>query len=184
LINSAYRIQDYQVVGGPEWTRTQGFDIEAIVEATPPPSPPQMLLRIQTLLADRFKLVMHAETRELPIYTLVKSRSDGQLGPNIRPTACKPPEPNAPGGGGPAVGGPSVCGNWGGAGLMMVGGNTMNGLANQLGRLGPIGRPVVNETNLTGGFDWELKWTPDPALGSSAQPTPCRSSRRCRSSSE
>jgi len=168
LINSAYRIQDYQIIGGPEWARTQGFDIEAIVEATPAPSPPQMLLRIQTLLADRFKLVMHAETRELPVYKLVKSRSGGQLGPNIRPTACKPPEPSAAGGGGPAVGGPSVCGNWGGAGLMMVGGNTMNGLANQLGRLAPIGRPVINETNLTGGFDWELKWTPDPAPGSSA----------------
>ena len=50
----------------------------------------------------------------------------------------------------------------------MVGGNTMNGLANQLGRLAPIGRPVINETNLTGGFDWELKWTPDQAPGSSA----------------
>lgn len=171
LINSSYGIQDYQIIGGPDWLRTERFDIEAIVEERPLPPLPQFLLRIRTLLADRFKLVMHAETRELPIYRLVRARADGQLGPKMHPTTCKPPDstnPNSAANTG--VGGGEICGNRVGAFSMRIGGNTMNGFANQLGRLPAIGRPVVNATNLTGAFDWELMWTPDPPAGGGATP--------------
>src|SRR4026209_539917 len=54
LISSSYGVQDYQLIGGPAWLRTDGFDIDARVEATTLPPAPQMLLRIRTLLADRF----------------------------------------------------------------------------------------------------------------------------------
>ncbi len=166
LINSSYGIQDYQIIGGPDWLRTERFDIDAIVEVTPLPTLPQFLLRIRTLLADRFKLVMHAETRELPIYRLVRAHADGRLGPKIRPTACKPPDPTIPNSAAnTGVGGSGACGNRVGAFGMAIGGNTMNGFANQLGRLPVVGRPVVNATNLTGSFDWELTWAPDPSAG-------------------
>src|SRR5262245_17963597 len=56
LISSSYGVQDYQIIGGPGWLRTDGFDIDARVDTTPPPPPPQMLLMIRTLLADRFSL--------------------------------------------------------------------------------------------------------------------------------
>jgi len=56
-------VQDYQIIGGPGWLRSDGFDIDALTEATPTPPPPQFLLMIRTLLADRFSLVMHNEQR-------------------------------------------------------------------------------------------------------------------------
>jgi bla regulator protein blaR1 len=162
LINSSYRIQDYQIIGGPDWLRTERYDVDAIVEARPLPPLPEFLARIRTLLADRFRLVMHAETRELPIYRLVRARADGRLGPKIRPTTCKPPDPTNPNSAAnTGVGGGGTCGNRVGRFSMTIGGNTMAGFANQLGRLAVIGRPVVNATNLTDTFDWELTWT-DP----------------------
>ena len=164
LINSCYGIQDYQIIGGPDWLRTERFDIEAIVEVRPLPPLPQFLLRIRTLLADRFKLVMHAERRELPVYRLVRARDDGRLGPKIRPTACRPPDPtNLNSAANTGVGDSGTCGNRIGPFSMTIGGNTMTGFANQLGRLPVVGRPVVNATNLTDSFDWELTWAPDPS---------------------
>src|SRR5262245_32546206 len=148
LLFSAYQVQDYQVIGGPEWLSTDRFDVEATAEGAPPA--PQMLLMVRTLLADRFKLVMHTETRDMSIYRLVMASGDGHLGPQLRPTACKPANTS----GTTVVGGPGVCGNWGSAESIIVGGNTMKGLANQLGRRPVIGRPVIDRTNLTGVFDW------------------------------
>jgi uncharacterized protein (TIGR03435 family) len=162
LISSSYGVQDYQIIGGPGWLRTDGFDIDALAEATPPPPPPEMLLRIRTLLADRFNLVMHNEQREFPIYQLVMSRGDGLLGPNIRRGECVPRSPGV----GPLPDDPrSFCGTNVGGGTMVVRGGTMNLLAQQLGRYAGVGRPVVNQTNLTGQFEWELKWTPDSPDG-------------------
>ena len=164
LISSSYGVQDYLIIGGPNWLRTDGFDIDARVEATPPPPAPQMLLRIRTLLADRFTLVMHNEQREVPIYRLVLARGDGQLGPNIRRGQCVP---RPPGGGPVADERQFFCGTSVGAGTMAVRGGTMRLLAQQLGRYATIGRPVFDATNLTEQFEWELKWTPD-SLGGNA----------------
>ena len=162
LISSSYRVQDYLIIGGPAWLRTDGFDIDAVVEATPPPPPPQMLLMIRTLLADRFRLVMHNERREFPIYKLVMARDDHRLGPNIRPADCV----LHPLGGGPPPEGRQVfCGTNVGVGSMLVRGGTMALLAQQLGRYAGAGRPVVDATNLVGEFEWELKWTPESPDG-------------------
>jgi uncharacterized protein (TIGR03435 family) len=64
LLRIAYRIQPYQLVGAPAWISTKRYDITAIVEDNPAP-PQQALLRV--LLKDRFKLVVHNETRDLPV---------------------------------------------------------------------------------------------------------------------
>jgi len=160
LISSSYGVQDYQIIGGPAWLRTDGFDIDARVEATTLPPAPQMLLRIRTLLADRFNLVMHNEQREVPTYRLVLARADGQLGPNIRRGQCVP----RPGGPAPDER-QAFCGTSVGAGTMFVRGGTMRLMAQQLGRYASVGRPVFDATNLTEQFEWELKWTPDSPDG-------------------
>jgi uncharacterized protein (TIGR03435 family) len=162
LISSSYGVQDYLIIGGPGWLRTDGFDIDARTEATPPPPAPQFLLMIRTLLADRFKLVMHNEQREFPIYKLVMARADGRLGPNIRQGECVP---RPRGGGALPDERQFFCGTSVGVGTMFVRGGTMNLLAQQLGRYAGIGRPVINEANLTGQFEWELKWTADSPDG-------------------
>src|SRR5688572_513162 len=93
LITFAYQIRSFQLEGGPEWIASDRFDILARSEREVPATgaffngqePLRMMLR--TLLADRFKLVMHKETKEMPIFELVLARPDGKLGPQLRPAA-------------------------------------------------------------------------------------------------
>ena len=83
----AYNLQDFQIIGGPAWQTVDKFDITAKAE-NPNTTFPQMRPMLQALLADRFKLKAHIETREMPIYALVLSRSDGKLGSNITPSTA------------------------------------------------------------------------------------------------
>src|SRR5262249_6713140 len=110
------------------------------------------------LLADRFKLVMHRETRDLPIYRLVKARSDGHLGPQLTPATCTaPPRPDV------APGKEGTCGGW----VNLATGATlqtrarMTALANMLARITTIGRRVIARTVLVDEYASELKWPPE-----------------------
>ena len=73
LINGAYVLEDYQVSGGPSWITSARFDVEA--KATAAANRDQLLLMLRALLADRFKLAVHRETKELPIYALVVAKN-------------------------------------------------------------------------------------------------------------
>jgi len=79
LITFAYQLQSSQLVGGPCWIADDRFDIVAKMEGDPPPTipgsgPDPMMLAMRTLLAERFKLVVHKETRELDVYALVLAK--------------------------------------------------------------------------------------------------------------
>lgn len=78
IIRNAYSVQNHQIVGGPDWVSTVRWDITAKAPEDAPPQ--QLLLMLRTLLADRFKLVIRNETREMPIYALTLARADGRLG--------------------------------------------------------------------------------------------------------
>src|SRR5579872_3867094 len=80
LLRIAYRIQPYQLVGGPAWISTRRYDIA--VKAEDQPAPSQQVL-LQAMLKDRFQLAVHNETRDLPVFALVVARSDGKLGPQL-----------------------------------------------------------------------------------------------------
>jgi uncharacterized protein (TIGR03435 family) len=81
LIFQAYRVSSYQMVGGPSWIDSERFDI--VAKAPAGSTPDQTTLMIRGLLADRFKLKVHSETRETQIYALMLARSDGKLGPKL-----------------------------------------------------------------------------------------------------
>src|SRR5580704_3028348 len=74
LIVIAYRIQPFQISGGPSWLDSAHYDIMAKPEAKPKQA--EIPLMLQALLADRFQLALHREKRELPIYALVVARKD------------------------------------------------------------------------------------------------------------
>jgi uncharacterized protein (TIGR03435 family) len=84
LIVQAYRVSGYQLVGGPGWIDSERFDI--VAKGPEGSRPDQTPLMLRGLLADRFKLKVHGETRDTPIYALVLARSDGKLGPKLSKT--------------------------------------------------------------------------------------------------
>src|SRR5438034_9644902 len=93
LIAIAYqppRLLPSQIIGGPDWTHTDGYDIVAKVgDNLAGGTPAEQIARrgalLQSLLEDRFKLKVHRETRHLPRFALVLARKDGALGSRIRP---------------------------------------------------------------------------------------------------
>ena len=152
VIGLAYRpVQEF--IGGPDWINTDRFDIEGRVEGTP--NQGQMLEMLRWLLAERFKLAVHRETRQMPAYALTLARGDGRLGAELRAVPpCTPPpaSPDSPARqcGGFAVGGGSLKGT----------GVTMTQLAAELPSA-TEGHYVVDRTGLSGSFDVNLTWTTD-----------------------
>jgi uncharacterized protein (TIGR03435 family) len=182
LLTFAYVIQSYQLVGLPEWARNERFDITAKLGSDPapvtPPAPDHMMLAMRTLLADRFKLKIHKETREMDIYALVMDRPGGKPGPMLKAStdecAARPggprPEPGAQQQGPPrrADGSPIFCGFQQAPGVMRFNGFALSMFAQ--GISGRVGRQVVDRTGLTGEWSFELKYSLPPAPG--AEPAP------------
>ena len=83
LVMTAYNRQPFEIVGGPAWWNQNKYDITAKAEDGTAKLD-DMRLMIRGLLADRFKLKAHTETREVPTYALVLARGDGKLGPKMK----------------------------------------------------------------------------------------------------
>jgi uncharacterized protein (TIGR03435 family) len=167
LIQRAYSVQGFQVVGGPAWINTDGYDIDAKPESNTDQK--RMWLMLQTLLADRFKLSMHHETRNLPVYDLQAVKG----GPKLQAPqggACSEvltgvPEPGQQRPAPPC--GPGLIGA--GTGLTMEGISvSMPAVAKMLSTL--MGREVVDKTGFTGRFALHLEFAMDDALAGLPNP--------------
>jgi uncharacterized protein (TIGR03435 family) len=162
LIQRAYGVQAYQIAGGPPWIKTDGYNIEAKPAANTDQK--QMWLMLQALLADRFKLKLHRETRELPVYDLTATKGGPRLpkpasGPCTEVFTGPPPKPGEPRPAPPC--GPGIQAS--GTGLSMRGLNLSTAkFADFLGTL--IGRAVVDKTGFTGKFDLRLDFALDDAI--------------------
>jgi uncharacterized protein (TIGR03435 family) len=156
---STYQLRRFEVEGIPRAMENTRFDVDAVPQGTPGVAEQRQLL--QRLLAERFKLALHQETRELPIYTLVKARADGRLGERLKPSAVDcatvragaPPPPAVPGQ-------PPSCMMVFGQGRLISYGMTITQLA-ELGLSRAVLRPVVDRTGLKGSYTWALEWAPD-----------------------
>jgi uncharacterized protein (TIGR03435 family) len=166
MIRNFYRIQTFQMIGGPDWVDTDRWDVVAKAEGDPPPE--RMLEMVKTLVTERFTLVMHHEMRELPIYALVVASSDGHFGPQLHrsTTDCAAifAAARARGGAPPVAprGGP-LCGTNMTTGRMATSSTTMTDFARNLSLV--AGRSIVDKTGLTGTFDLELTWAPEVPAG-------------------
>src|SRR6185436_18175960 len=79
LLQQAYRVREFQIIGGPAWIASDRFDIEAKPESGTPMTPGLIPLMLQSLLEDRFHLKTHKESKELPIYELVLGKDGSKL---------------------------------------------------------------------------------------------------------
>jgi uncharacterized protein (TIGR03435 family) len=166
LIKTAYGVHDSQIANGPSWIDSDRWDINAKAEGYKDLMTfrDQSRLMVRPLLADRFKLVLHHEQRELPVYALILAKAN-EFGPRFRRNDGRdcdkpmPPLPVVEGAAEPAF--PLPCGGDGfnprhlGARAM-----TLNYMLIGLGRTS-IDRVVVDHTGLTGTFDWEVQWVPE-----------------------
>jgi uncharacterized protein (TIGR03435 family) len=153
-----------QVVGGPAWINSPGYDIEAKPEGSADQK--HTWLMLQTLLADRFKLALHRETRELPVYALTAVKNGPKL-PAAKEAGCV----SFPPGTSPRyVPGKVDCGYVSGpfsgyeAGLLHIKGSKVH-MADLIRELASVlDRPVLDKTGFSGEFDLDLSFTPDEAL--------------------
>jgi uncharacterized protein (TIGR03435 family) len=156
-------LADFQVVGGPDWASSDHFDVAATVEGSQDSSgpAPEMLTRLRSLLADRFGLVAHRETRTLPVYALRLDRSDRKLGRELRLSGldCGARQNS----GDVPAGDPPPCGAMLAPGLLASGGMTMEQFATALSRF--VNRVVVDQTRLKGYYEAQLEFTPDRVGG-------------------
>ena len=160
LIIFAYRLRQFQLASGPGWLTSERWDILARSPEGVKPDNPAMT---RALLRDRFKLLVHTETREEQIYALVAARQDGRLGPNMKPSTldCTPVQPGAP----------TKCGM--NASVVATGGKltgTGQSLEQMVAALGNFGlnRQVLNRSGIKGTFDFELQWTTETVAGSNS----------------
>jgi uncharacterized protein (TIGR03435 family) len=142
ILEFAYGVRDFQVSAAPEWLKRESFDIDARAEH--PSTEGQIKQMVQALLEERFKLKLHRETKEIPVYALVVGKeganlAEGQVLSPYRPFGdiINPP------------------------GKVTAHGATMAYFVQILTE--NLDRPVVDQTKLTGHYNFELTYN-DPLL--------------------
>jgi uncharacterized protein (TIGR03435 family) len=166
LLARAYEMKDYQITG-PDWLDSGGYDVTAkLPEGVSQDQVPAML---QALLADRFQIKLHKETKTLPVYALTIAKGGPKLkeaDPAVVAAAQaamaaagrngSPPPPPAPGKGPPPG---MIMMNVTQNGMTVKGSLDINRLINVLSNL--MDRPVIDSTDLKGTYDIELSFMPD-----------------------
>jgi len=139
IIQQAYSLRDFQVVGGTQSMLDARFDIQA--KAASPTNDDQLTVMAQALLADRFRLKVHREMRPMAVYALVIAKGGPKL-PAPKPGEARSIESGPPG--------------------FMSGTNVpISAFIEEYAS--KVDRPVIDKTNFTGRFDFTLRWTPDNA---------------------
>ena len=150
LITIAWGIDAEKVVGGPSWLESDRFDVRA--KAAPDTSPDAMLLMLRSLLADRFKLVVHTAEEPRPAFVLTVGKN-----PKLKPgdgsgeTGCQSKQQSGRSVAGAIQDAVVVCRNV-----------TMADFAAGIGGMageGYINHPVIDKTGLTGSWNFTISWT-------------------------
>jgi uncharacterized protein (TIGR03435 family) len=135
MVMAAHGVKEYQVSGGPNWLTADRYHLEAKAEEKA--TDEQLMSMLQTLLAERFQLAFHREQKEMTAYVLVVAKS----GLKIHPVDGEGSSTNSRNG------------------KLTAKHTSMGKLAEILSR--QMGRPVVDETHVAGGFDFTLEWSND-----------------------
>ncbi len=142
-------MRDYAILGGPDWFASDHFDV--IAKALPGSSQDSIKLMLQDLIIERFKLVSHEEQKVLPVYVLVVGKKGARLGPAKQDSGVQ-------------------AGCYGrrrnGEAFRSCHSVSMPMFVQLLPGLAPhyIDLPVLNQTELTGVYDFNLRWTPEQIL--------------------
>jgi uncharacterized protein (TIGR03435 family) len=133
-VAAAYGVREYQVVG-PDWLLTERYDVMG--KATGPSTREELMAMLRRLLAERFRLRSHEETKELPVYKMVARKTN----PRLRD----------------ATAGATENSSAFEQGALQFRNMTMGALAEYLGRMRSTGRPVIDRTGLAGHYDFTVQ---------------------------
>jgi uncharacterized protein (TIGR03435 family) len=138
LMMTAYNVQDFRIIGGPDWMVSRRWDVQAKPDRVV--SPDQIRPMLRALLENRFQLRSHSEKRQLPVYELSIDRKGSKV-QRVKDSETKADVRV-------------------GAGSIQLTKATAATFASQLSYA--LGRPVIDKTSLSGEFDFALEWTPEP----------------------
>jgi uncharacterized protein (TIGR03435 family) len=146
LIMFAYGVAAYQISGAPSWVGTDRWDIEAKTEGVQGTLPrEQFTPLLRRLIEDRFQLKSRRETKKMPVYALVVTKTGFR--PKPHSPESSPPRPQVQFGHGSATFTDSSVAS-------LAGNLTLN-----------LDRPVIDRTGILGNYDFTLQWTPAPDEG-------------------
>jgi len=152
LVTTAYNLHPKQVTGGPDWMATEHFDLDVLPDHEGLPSIDQARGIIRKLLAERYGLKFHEDTKELPVYVLSVAKTGSKL-------TRSGSDPSSP----PGLG-------FRGPGRMIVRNASMAEFAGVM--QGVLDRPIVDQTGLKDRYDFQLNWTPDESQFGGRIPPP------------
>lgn len=143
LIKFAYGVQDKQIIGAPAWLESDKWDIEAQPDVPGTPNKNQLATMVQKLLADRFQLKFHKDTKELSAYLLSVAKTGQKMTKNDSKDSL------------PGLFFTNIS-----PATLTVRNATMDDVCN-LFQSAVLDRPVVDQTGITGKWNFLLKWTAD-----------------------
>jgi uncharacterized protein (TIGR03435 family) len=150
-----YGVQQSQLMGEPEWAKTQHWDVDGVPDVDGTPSLKQLQGMMRKILTERFGLVLHHEQRELPVFALTTMKSGAKLIANTS-------DPNG----------------WFDQQNSENSGRHIENLKNasmadlMLILQFHVDRPIVDQTGLKGRYDFKLQWTKDDAQATAADAPP------------
>ena len=150
LLTFVYDVHAHQIIGAPAWATTEKYDVTAKAEGDGTPDQEQLKVMLRKLLADRFQLVLHKEQRELPVYTLNVAKGGIKISKNDPKNETTGVIPRGPG-------------------SVLLNNVTMDDLCKMLQTLA-LDRPLVNQTGVSGKYDFSLVWTPEQLLNAPPNP--------------
>lgn len=155
MLKFAYGTQSRQIMDAPEWLKKERWDVAGVPDAPGRPNLPQFQSMMQKLLAERFGLKLHHEQREMPVFALTVTKA----GPKLE----KSPNQNL---------GPSNNGGLGSGGIEAhrYSNASMQDLALML--MIYVDRPIVDQTELQGRYDFQLQWIKDETDATAADAPP------------
>jgi uncharacterized protein (TIGR03435 family) len=156
LIKFTYDVHDKQIIGAPSWVESEKWDMEAQPDASGQPNNEQVKMMLQKLLADRFQLKFHKETKELPAYVLTVAKSGQKMASSDSQNQL-----------------PSLFFTNMSPVTFTVRNATMHDVC-QTFQGAVLDRPVVDQTGITGKWNFQLKWSADESQfnGMGVKPPP------------
>ncbi|WP_052200723.1 TIGR03435 family protein [Terriglobus sp. TAA 43] len=152
LLRYAFGLSQKQVEGAPDWTSRERFDLDALTAREGAIGDEQMREMTREILVQRFHLRFHDEIKEMDVYALTVAKGGIKIAKTTRS-----PQDNTD--------------FYGPRGELIVKNATLTAVASGLSR-GMVPRPVVDQTGLTGKYDFDLRWIPEDSQpdGNSALP--------------